>query len=384
LRIAIDARKWRDFGIGTYVRNLVRRLARLDHETTYFLFCKRSDEATLRDLAANFVPVVDDAEGYGFREHLSIPRKLRRLKADLLHSPHYVLPLFCTTPAVVTVHDCIHLLFPQYLPSRHAWRYAHFMMGSAIKRSALVFTVSEATRRDILHFFPWADAEKILVVPNTIDPEVLEDPGEEEMERVRERYQIHGRFVLYAGNIKPHKNLDRLITAFSLLRRRGGFDDVRLVIVGSAEENKYAGLRRTAEVTGVRNEVRFFGFVPDHTLSALYRLASVFAFPSLYEGFGLPPLEAMACGTPVVTSRLSSLPEVVGAAAVFVDPWSIEDIAQGLARALTDEPLRAELRLKGLERAKAFSWERSVKAIHAGYMKALGRPVAAVAAEPAS
>jgi glycosyltransferase involved in cell wall biosynthesis len=381
LRIAIDARKWRDFGIGTYVRNVVRLLARLDHETTYFLFCKPTDEATLRDLAGNFVPVVDDSAGYGFREHISIPRKLRRLKADLLHSPHYVLPLFCPTPAVVTVHDCIHLLFPQYLPNRYAWRYAHYMMGSAIKRSALVFTVSEASRRDILHFFPWADPEKVQVVPNALDPEVLEDPGQEEMERVRERYQIRGRFLLYAGNIKPHKNLDRLITAFSLLRRQGGYDDVRLVIVGSAEENKYAALRRTAEVTGVRNEVRFFGFVPDRTLAALYRLSSAFAFPTLYEGFGLPPLEAMACGTPVVTSRLSSLPEVVGDAAVFVDPWSIEDIADGLGRALSDESLRAQLRAKGLERGKAFSWERSVKAIHAGYMKALGRPVPALAVE---
>jgi glycosyltransferase involved in cell wall biosynthesis len=383
LRIAIDARKWRDFGIGTYIRNVVRVLARLDRETTYFLFCKPTDEATLRDLAENFVPVVDDAAGYGIREHLSIPRKLRRLKADLLHSPHYVLPLLCSTPAVVTVHDCIHLLFPQYLPNRYSWRYAHFMMGSAIKRSALVFTVSEASRRDILHFFPWADPEKVQVVPNALDPEVLEDPGQEEMERVRERYQIRGRFVLYTGNIKPHKNLDRLITAFSLLRRRGGFDDVRLVIVGSAEENKYAALRRTAEVTGVRNEVRFFGFVPDRTLAALYRLASVFAFPTLYEGFGLPPLEAMACGAPVVTSKLSSLPEVVGDAAVFVDPWSIEDIADGLARALSDETLRAQLRAQGLARVNAFSWERSVKAIHSGYLKALGRPVAAVAAEPA-
>jgi glycosyltransferase involved in cell wall biosynthesis len=383
LRIAIDARKWRDFGIGTYVRNLVRRLARLDRETTYYLFCKSSDEATLRDLAENFVPVVDDAAGYGLVEHLSIPRKLRRLKADLLHTPHYVLPLFCTTPSVVTIHDCIHLLFPQYLPTRYAWRYAHYMMGSAVRRAAVVFTVSEASRRDILHFFPRTEPEKVQVVPNTLDPEVLEDPGPEEMERVRERYQIRGRFVLYAGNIKPHKNLDRLIRAFSLLRREGSHDDVRLVIVGSAEENKYAALRRTAEITGVRNEVRFFGFVPDRTLSALYRLASVFAFPSLYEGFGLPPLEAMACGTPVVTSKLSSLPEVVGDAAVFVDPWSVEDIADGLGRALSDDVLRADLRTRGFERARAFSWERSVKAIHEGYMKALGRPVAAVATETA-
>ena len=382
MRIAIDARKWRDFGIGTYVRNVVRRLARLDRETTYFLFCKASDEATLRDLAENFVPVVDDAGGYGFREHVSIPRKLRRLKADLLHTPHYVLPLLCTTPAVVTVHDCIHLLFPQYLPNRYAWRYAHYMMGSAIKRSALVFTVSEASRRDILHFFPWADPEKVQVVPNALDASMLEDPGEEETERVRERYQIRGRFVLYAGNIKPHKNLERLITAFSLLKRRSGFEDVRLVIVGSGEENKYAGLRRTAEITGLRNDVRFFGFVPDRTLAALYRLASVFAFPSLYEGFGLPPLEALACGTPVVTSKLSSLPEVVGDAAVFVDPWSIEDISEGLVRALDDESLRASLRAKGLERVKTFSWERSVRSVHAGYMKVLGQPAAALAAEP--
>jgi glycosyltransferase involved in cell wall biosynthesis len=382
LRIAIDARKWRDFGIGTYVRNVVRRLARLDRETTYFLFCKPSDEATMRDLAENFVPVVDHADGYGVREHVSIPRKLRRLKADLLHTPHYVLPLLCTTPAVVTVHDCIHLLFPQYLPNRYAWRYAHYMMGSAIKRSALVFTVSEASRRDILHFFPWADPEKVQVVPNALDASMLEDPGEEEMERVRERYQIRGRFVLYAGNIKPHKNLERLITAFSLLKRRSGFEDVRLVIVGSGEENKYAGLRRTAEITGLRNDVRFFGFVPDRTLAALYRLASVFAFPSLYEGFGLPPLEALACGTPVVTSKLSSLPEVVGDAAVFVDPWSIEDIADGLVRALDDESLRASLRAKGFERVKTFSWERSVRAVHAGYLKALGQPATALAAEP--
>jgi glycosyltransferase involved in cell wall biosynthesis len=383
MRIAIDARKWRDYGVGTYVRNLVRRLARLDRETTYFLFCKPSDEATLRDLAENFVPAVDESQGYSLREHVSIPRKLHHLKADLFHSPHYVLPLLCPTRAIVTIHDCIHLLFPQYLPNRLSWRYAHFMMGSAIKRSALVLTVSEASRRDILHFYPWADPDRVQVVPNALDAYLLEDPGEEEMERVRERYQIRGRFVLYTGNIKPHKNLERLITAFGLLKRRSEHADVKLVIAGSAEENKYAALRRVVEVTGVRQDVRFFGFVPDRTLAALYRLASVFAFPSLYEGFGLPPLEAMACGTPVVTSRISSLPEVVGDAAVLVDPYSHEDIAEGLARALGDPALRAELVARGRLRVQAFSWERSVKAIHDSYMKLLGQPVEARAAEPA-
>lgn len=382
MKIAIDARKWRDYGIGTYVRNLVRHLARLDRETTYFVFCGRTDEATLRDLAENFVPVVDESSGYSLREHVSIPRKLGRLGADLLHSPHYVLPLLCRTPAVVTIHDCIHLLFPQYLPNRMAWRYAHFMMGSAIRRSAAVLTVSEASRADILRFYPDTDPERVQVVPNALDAALLEDPGPEETERVKERYQIRGRFVLYAGNIKPHKNLDRLIEAFGLVKQRPGQEDLKLLIIGE-EVNRYGSLRRSVEAAGVRQDVRFFGFVPDRTLAALYRLAAVFAFPSLYEGFGLPPLEAMACGTPVVTSRVSSLPEVVGDAALLVDPYSPEDIAQGILKALEDEALRATLVARGRARVQTFSWERSVRAIHSVYMRVLGRPVSAVAAEEA-
>jgi glycosyltransferase involved in cell wall biosynthesis len=380
MKIAIDARKWRDYGIGTYVRNLVRHLAQIDRETTYFLFCDRADEATLRDLAANFVPVVEESPGYSVQEHLAIPLKLRKLGADLLHSPHYVLPLLCRTPSVVTIHDCIHLLFPQYLPNRLALTYARTMMGSAIRRSSLVLTVSEASRSDILRFYPEADPERVEVVPNAIDEAILEHPGEEEMERVKERYQIRGRFVLYAGNIKPHKNLDRLIAAFGLLKQRGGHEDLKLLIIGD-EINKYGSLRRRVEAAGVRQDVRFFGFVPEHTLSALYRLASVFAFPSLYEGFGLPPLEAMACGTPVLTSRISSLPEVVGDAAVLVDPYSVDDIASGLARLLDDEALRRDLIARGRAHVATFSWERSVKAIHTAYLKVLGAPVPAVAAE---
>jgi glycosyltransferase involved in cell wall biosynthesis len=196
------------------------------------------------------------------------------------------------------------------------------------------------------------------------------------MERVKERYQIRGRFILYAGNIKPHKNLDRLIAAFGHLKQLRGHEDVKLLIIGD-EVNKYGSLRRSVEAAGVRQDVRFFGFVPDQTLSALYRMASVFAFQSLYEGFGLPPLEAMACGTAVITSRISSLPEVVGDAAVLVDPYSVEDISDGMAKLLDDDALRAELVRRGRERARQFSWERSVKAIHECYMRVLGAPVPA-------
>jgi glycosyltransferase involved in cell wall biosynthesis len=354
----------------------VRHLARIDHETTYFLFCDDADEATLRDLAENFVPVVDTSPGYSVREHFSLPQKIRRLGADLLHSPHYVVPLLCPKPSVVTIHDCIHLLFPQYLPNRMALTYARFMLRNAVHRSAAILTVSDASRRDILRFYPEVDPDRIQVVPNAIDEAILEEPGEEERERVMERYQLRGRYVLYAGNIKPHKNVERLIAAFGILKQRPGHEDVKLMIIGD-EVNRYGSLRRSVEAAGVRQDVRFFGFVPDHTLSALYRMASVFAFPSLYEGFGLPPLEAMACGTPVVTSKISSLPEVVGDAALLVDPYDVEDIANALVRVLDDETLRADLVARGRERVSHFSWERSAKAIHECYMKVLGVPVPA-------
>jgi len=362
--------------IGTYVRNVVRHLASLDRETTYLLFCNPADEPTLRDLAENFVPIVDTAPGYGLREHVSIPLKLRRLGADLLHSPHYVRPLFCPVPSVVTIHDCIHLLFPQYLPNHMAFRYARYVMGNAIRKSAVVFTVSEASRADILRFYPATDPAKVHVVPNAIDAELLQDPGPEETDRVRERYQLRGRFVLFAGNVKPHKNLERLIRAFARVRSLEGNEDLRLVLIGD-DVGRYGSLRRTADEAGVRQEVRFFGFVPHQTLAALYRMATVFAFPSLYEGFGLPPLEAMACGTPVLTSRISSLPEVVGDGALLIDPYSEEEIAGGIARILDDEDLRRRLVERGLERAASFSWQRSVRQVHAGYLKALGRTVPA-------
>jgi len=172
-------------------------------------------------------------------------------------------------------------------------------------------------------------------------------------------------FVLYAGNIKPHKNLERLIEAYSILRRRG-IQHARLLIVGD-DLSRYPGLRRLVHRFQLHPHVRFFGWVSDAMLSSLYRLASVFVFPSLYEGFGLPPLEAMAAGTPVITSNTSSLPEVVGDAAILVDPMDAGAIADAMARVLTDRTLAAELVRRGHARVCAFSWQRSVERVQAVY-----------------
>jgi glycosyltransferase involved in cell wall biosynthesis len=186
---------------------------------------------------------------------------------------------------------------------------------------------------------------------------------------VRERYQLDGRFVLYAGNIKPHKNLERLIEAFHTLRK-GPFEDVKLLIIGD-EISKYATLRRAVHKYKLHKHVRFFGFVPDKTLAILYRLAGVFVFPSLYEGFGLPPLEAMASGTPVITSNVSSLPEVVGDAALLIDPYDPDAIAEAIGRVLSDPALHADLRARGLQRVRQFSWERSVIRVREIYEEVL-------------
>jgi glycosyltransferase involved in cell wall biosynthesis len=230
-------------------------------------------------------------------------------------------------------------------------------------------TVSRASKRDLLGFFD-VDESKILVIPNGIDPSMTRELTAEEIERVKRRFQLSGRNALFVGNIKPHKNVERLIAAFALLREDPAFSDVTLIVVGD-DISKYPSLRRAVERHRVRAHVRFFGFVPEMTLVALYRAADVFVFPSLYEGFGFPPLEAMANGTPVVTSKISSLPEVVGEAALTVDPYNIEEIAGAMKLLLNDGPLRERLSACGRERAVSFSWEKAVAQIHAAYMKVL-------------
>ena len=364
MRIAIDARKLHDFGIGTYIRNLLRHLARIDSQTEYVLLCNPADRTIVGSLGENFRAVSERSGAYSVAEQLSIPLSVKRERVDLFHAPHYMLPALTPSPTVVTIHDCIHLMFPQYLPNRLSYAYARASLWTATHKSDRILTVSETSKRDILRFFR-VPSEKIDVIHNAIDERFGIQPSEEHVVRVRERYQLNEGFVLYAGNIKPHKNLERLIEAFSEVRRQG-LDALKLLIIGD-EISKLQALRRAVHRYKLHKYVRFLGYVPDETLAVLYRLASVFVFPSLYEGFGLPPLEAMASGTPVVTSNVSSLPEVVGDAAILVDPYDSMSIADGILRLLTNEELRTEMRTRGFARAQAYSWERSIRRIREIY-----------------
>jgi glycosyltransferase involved in cell wall biosynthesis len=232
-----------------------------------------------------------------------------------------------------------------------------------------VLTVSHASKDDILQFLK-VPSSKVEVIPNAIDERLAATPSTEEILRVQERFLLTSPFILYAGNIKPHKNVERLIEAFSLVRQRG-LDGVKLLIIGD-EISKYRNLRRLVHRFQLQPHVRFLGFVPDETLAVLYRLAGVFVFPSLYEGFGLPPLEAMAAGAPVITSNVSSLPEVVGDAALLIDPHDPEAIARAIHRVISDASLRADLIRRGHERVMQFSWERSVARTREVYAEIAG------------
>jgi glycosyltransferase involved in cell wall biosynthesis len=378
VRIGIDARKLHDFGIGTYIRNLLRHLARLDRDTEYVLLCRSGDVPALRTLGENFRPVIETAPPYSFSEQVRIPVALKRERVSLFHAPHYVLPPLVPCRSVVTIHDCIHLMFPEYLPNKLALGYARASITLASRRATRVLTVSESSKRDILRFIDISPS-KIDVIANAYDERFSVEPCEEDVVRVRERYQLQDEFVLYAGNVKPHKNLERLIEAFRIVRDRG-LDHIKLVLIGD-DISKYASLRRAVHRHQLHKYVRFLGYVSEETLAVMYRLAAVFVFPSLYEGFGLPPLEAMASGTPVVTSNVSSLPEVAGDAAVLVDPYDPEAIACGIHQILSDDKLRQTRRQKGLQRAAQFSWATSVGRVWEIYQQVCDTPAIPVKAE---
>ncbi len=369
MRIAIDARKLHDFGIGTYIRNLLRELAKIDQTTEYVLLCNPEDTVVAATLGENFRAVVEGAGHYSLTEQISVPLAVRRERVNLFHAPHYVLPALTPGRTVVTIHDCIHLMFPEYLQHRMGYAYARASLWIAAHKSNRIFTVSEQSKRDILRFFK-VPPNKIVVTPNAIDDRFSVAPSEELVRQTRERYQLGRPYILYVGNIKPHKNLERLIEAFHYVRSQGR-SELELLIIGD-EISKLQALRRAVHKYNLHRHVRFHGYVPHETLAVLYRLASVFVFPSLYEGFGLPPLEAMASGTPVVTSNVSSLPEVVGDAAVLVDPYSAEAIAEGILTVLHSAHLRADLRRRGFARVQEYSWARSVQRVRQIYEEVAG------------
>lgn len=367
LRIVIDVRHIRDFGIGTYIRNLVQALAVIDQVNQYILVSSEPETPEFAGLPSNFEIAFYKPPRRRFWENFSYGWFLRSLAPDLIHMPVNQMPFWMPRPYVVTIHDVSTFLFGPHSGLRENVRLYRFRRG--MLRARCVIAVSEATRRDVENLLA-IPAERLRQVYSAPDPRFFDrseyPESEQRVESLLERYQIRQPYILYAGRIRPHKNLPRLIEAFAVvrneLRDHPKYKDLRLVIIGD-EISRHPEVRRAVVQTRNQQVVRFLGFVPFDTLKTFYSSAAVFVFPSLYEGFGLPPLEAMATGTPVVTSNVSSLPEVVADAAMIVNPENVFDLARGIREVLLDPELRTRLIVAGAEQARRFNWRTTAERV---------------------
>lgn len=380
MKIAVDVRRIGDFGVGTHIRNLLNAIATNGCSHEFQLICGAAESAQFAHLPANFQTIAYERKDSDRLDNFALPLLLRRLKVDLTHIPMHRVPLFLPRPYVVTIHDLSSLFYDEAKGLLHE---AHiFKLRRGLERAARIVAVSGATQRDVGELAP-AAAQRTRIIYNAPDPLFMErrasaSDAARERHRVVERYQIHYPFLLYAGSIRPQKNIPRLIEAFSVVRasleNHRGFKDLRLIIIGD-EISRHAAVRRAVIHSRVENRVRFLGYVPFQELRVFHELATAFVFPSLYEGFGLPPLEAMASGTPVIASAVSSLPEVVGGAAMLVNPENVFDIARGITEVLLNNDLRDSMIVKGRKQAASFSWSRTAREVVALYEESLHQPL---------
>lgn len=388
MKIAIDLRRITEFGVGTYTRNVVRALGRLDHSNQYFLIGPPAKVTEIGPLPPNFTSVPLLNGGQPLKGCLECRAQLKRLHCDLIHVPYlFGMPCQFPCPYVVTVHDVLEHMYRNHDRSSLR-RSLHFRFTRhVLNHASRILAVSNYTKSEIEKLFGVSGA-RIEVVSNAIDERFLRGHASAtDRQRLAESYLVNYPFLLYAGRISPHKNLVRIIEAFSTLKgqleKDEKYTDLKLIIIGD-ELSKHPDLRRTVVRSGVQNDVRFLGFIPIEMLRVFYDAAKIFVFPSLYEGFGLPPLEAMAHGTPVVTSNTTSLPEVVGNAAVLVNPENVFEITRALHRVLLDQPLREKLKQRGVEQVKRFSWDDSARRILAVYEEVAGAPRSDPRKEPAA
>lgn len=344
-KVAVDARMIKMSGIGTYIQNLMKN-------GCYDVALGNKEDI---EQVNSKIKTIDFNMGiYGIKEQLKFPYKtLKKENIDVLHVPHYNVPIFYRGKMIVTIHDLTHLLFPEFLPNKLAYLYAKFMMWIGIKKANKVITVSENTKKDILKFFK-VNPDKIEVVYLGVGDEFVKKE-KKDIEYLYERFNIprDKRILMYVGNLKPHKNLERLLEAYSKISI---IENTCLLLVGKAFD-KYIVLEDREKELNIDKNVIHTGIVTQEELVDLYNLADLFVFPSLYEGFGLPVLEALACGTNVICSNSSSIPEVGGNVVEYFDPYSIEEMANKIEEGL-NKNFDCEL---VQERLKNFKWEKTFK-----------------------
>jgi len=350
-------------GIARHVRELVAALLEIDQVNEYILIftsdVKGGVSSTLpQKLAIRRLPFSQwGARMMWHRMSLPLPLEFFTGHLDVFHSPDFLLPPLRHAQGVVTIHDLSYIIYAQYTRPTIA-KYFDKAVRRSVERARLVIADSNSTKRDLGKLLAISEG-KIEVIYSGVSVRFVPVRDRDRLFDVQRRYSIDRPFILSIGEIQPRKNLQRLIAAYSILRQDAMLTH-QLLLVGK-EHWLSEDLFRQVEGLDIKRDIRFLGYVPDEDLPALISLADVFAFPSLYEGFGLPPLEAMACGCPVVTSNTSSLPEVVGNAGIMVNPYDTDSLARAIGQVLTSSELRDNMIRKGLEQAKKFSWEKTAK-----------------------
>ncbi|HEY0604257.1 MAG TPA: glycosyltransferase family 1 protein, partial [Herpetosiphonaceae bacterium] len=351
LRVVLDARATTPHfpGVSRATLGLLAGLAEIEHEHHVAVLSWNEhpspDHAAFRD--PRFTRVAVSAAPLGLAQQLTLPLLSRSLRPDLWHAPFYIRPFAGIPRPIVTIYDVIGRVVPDALPSPRSRLFFELAIRLSLRGAAQVITSSAATRRDLIVEYR-VEAERISVIPLAVDRSFEPQPAAA-IRALRERYALPPRYLLYFGSNKPHKNQATLVRAFATVQT-----DVPLVIAG-AWDQRFAEPKRIAEQLGLSDRVRFIHDMPAADVPALLSGALVFVFPSRYEGFGLPPLEAMASGTPVIASDSSSLPEVVGDAGLLVAP-EVAPLAEALQRLVDDPALREDLSARGLRRASGFTW----------------------------
>jgi glycosyltransferase involved in cell wall biosynthesis len=343
VKILFDTRKIQDYGIGVYIRNLFQGFA--EHKDFECRAVHLKGTPYLDVPRSSIVEV--SAKNYDFREHIEIPWKTRKHKDFCYFSPHYVYPLFIAQPLFITVHDLIHFKFPHLFQPALRVEMGKFFMRQVRKKATAVFTVSQCTKNDLQELFGF-DGSRIHVIYNGI--------AEEFFQQEQQPSFFDFPYLLYTGNLKPHKNLPVLIEAFSMIKER--FPDFRLVLAGVQPDRAF---KQELARLGIEKKVVTTGYLTQKELIRYIDGAEFFVFPSLYEGFGFPPLEAMARRKAVISSPGGSLREVLGENALYFSPNSAEELSAKLLFVIQNEGIRKEFEKKGFAHSSNFRWEKSLR-----------------------
>ncbi len=357
MRFAVDAHAIGRHLTGNevYIRSLLNALAAQDRGSDVIAYV--CSDAARQALAPRIQTRMVSRDPF-VRLGLDLTAKVLRDRPELLHV-QYTSPLYCPVPVVVSVHDVSYLEHPEYFRRERAWQLK-LTVARTVRQAAKILTVSEFSRSSILRAYGGIDEGKVVVVPNAAAPEFRPISRDAAGAAVRQRFAVNGPFLLSVGDLLPRKNQIGLIRAFSRLLR--AYPQFAHSLVFAGKETWFAHhVREAARASGLADRIQFLGFVSDSELLHLYNACDVFVFPSYYEGFGMPALEAMACGRAVVCSSTSALPEVVDGAALLFDPYSVDEMVRALADLLLDAELRARMERLGLQRAAHFSWQNAAQ-----------------------